>query len=439
MTRYFALFPVLGLSALLTHCALTDHYEVASDAAGVGSGGARGDGGTAFGAAGGNPTAGGANGGASTAGEANGGTSTAGVSCMAGLCNAGWVGMSPPPSGFVPRTRAASCAMGSDVFIWGGSDANSIALDTGAIYSPASDSWTPVSKGAGMPSPRTFATAVWTGSVVVVYGGTDNGKTQMAVNSGAVYDPKTGIWTALPNAPSARSQPIGYWDGNRAVFWGGTTGSLSNIAVAGADRFDLTRWTAANDSGDPGALVAPAFAFDGSALYLQGGIQGNNRQDRVYSYTGGDDKWAALTTSLSARSSAFGVWDGSNFVVWGGNDGNTLRNDGKYMTGATWTTMNTTGAPSARILSVRRSGWGFEVKPGVSVILGGQISLQNTALLSSNGATYDSGTNEWTALGDWPSGEDHEYGVGVWTGQEFVLWSGRNGGNLTGTGERLAF
>lgn len=358
--------------------------------------------------------------------------------CTAGTCNAGWVGMSPPPSGFVARTRAAACAMGSDVFVWGGSDANNIALDTGAIYSPASDSWTPVSKGAGMPSPRTFATAVWTGVVVIVYGGTD-GKSQMAVNSGSIYDPKTGIWTALPNARSARSQPIGYWDGNRALFWGGTTGALSNTAVAGADRFDLTRWTAANGAGDPGALVAPAFAFDGSALYLQGGILGNNRQDRVSSYTGGDDQWAALTKSLSARSSAFGIWDGTHFVVWGGNDGISLRNDGKYMTGATWTTMNTTGAPSARLLSVRHSGWGFEVKPGVSVILGGQISLQNTALLSSNGATYDSGTNQWKALGEWPSGEDHEFGVGVWTGQEFVLWSGRNGGNLTGTGERLAF
>jgi len=346
--------------------------------------------------------------------------------------------MSDPPSGFVPRSKAASCALESSVFIWGGSDVNNVALDTGAIYAPATDTWTTVSKAAGMPSPRTFATCVWTGSVVVVYGGTDGGMAQMALNSGSIYDPKSGSWTALPKAPSARSQPLGYWDGNRVLFWGGNNGAQNN-AVAGADRFNLTSWGAAAGMGDPGAVLAPASAFDGSVLYLQGGVVGGYRQDRVSSYTGGADKWATLSKSLSARSSAFGIWDGSRFVVWGGNDGFNLHNDGKYMTGSTWTTMNTTDAPSARMLAVRRSGWAFEVRPGVSAILGGQISLQNTALLSSSGATYDAEANQWQPIGDWTSGEDHEYGAGVWTGQEFVLWSGRSGGTVTGTGERLAF
>jgi hypothetical protein len=214
---------------------------------------------------------------------------------------------------------------------------------------------------------------------------------------------------------------------------------VQSNAVAGADRFNLTSWAVASGVGDPGALILPATGFDGSVLYLQGGLIGTVRQDRVSSYTGVADRWATLQKSLSARSSAFGVWDGSHFVVWGGSDGNQVHNDGKYMTGATWTTMNTTGAPSARLLSARRSGWAFEVKPGVSAILGGQISLQNTALLSTSGATYDATTNQWQPIGDWTSGEDHEYGAGVWTGQEFVLWSGRSGGAITGTGERLGF
>jgi len=174
-------------------------------------------------------------------------------------------------------------------------------------------------------------------------------------------------------------------------------------------------------------------------LYLQGGMVANNRQDRVSSYTVNADKWASLNKSLTARWGAFGVWDGSHFVVWGGNDGFTLHQDGEYMTGGTWSTMTATGAPSARMLWARRSGWAFKVKPGVSAFLGGLISLQNLALLSAGGATYAAATDHWQTVADWSSGEDHEYGVGVWTGQEFVLWSGNNGGNLTGTGERLAF
>ncbi|MEP7049326.1 MAG: hypothetical protein ABJB12_03195 [Pseudomonadota bacterium] len=490
MKHRFAALPLLGLCWLLPRCALTDHYQLASDAAGMSNGAAgagaagnvalSGTAGTDPGASGASANAGGSAVGGSAVGGSAGiaeiggaGTGTGGCAakctaaqtccsaacvdtatdpkncgacgtqcsegraCAGGTCSAGWVSMSAPPSGFVSRTKAAACAMGSSVFIWGGSDANNMALDTGAIYSATTDTWVPVLKSAGMPTPRTFATCVWTGSVVIVFGGTDNKMTQAALSSGAIYDPRDMSWTPLPNAPSARSQPVGYWDGTRALFWGGTNG-LQSAAIAGAERFNLTSWASASGGGDPGAVVFPAYAFDGSVLYLQGGLIGNTRQDRVSSYTGSADKWATLSKSLTARWGAFGVWDGSRFLVWGGSDSAMLHKDGAYMTGSTWTTMNTTGAPSARMLWARRSGWAFQVKPGVSAFLGGQISAQNAALLSADGASYDAGTNQWQALAGWPSGEDHEYGVGVWTGQEFVLWSGNSGGNLTGTGERLA-
>jgi len=326
--------------------------------------------------------------------------------------------------------------MGSSVFIWGGANSGNMALDTGAIYSPLTDTWTPVQKSAGMPSARTFATCVWTGSVVVVFGGADN--RQMPLNSGAIYDPKTSAWTALPMAPNARSQPLGYWDGTRVLSWGGTNGQQL-AGVAGAERFNLTSWASASGGGDPGALFAPAAAFDGSVLYLQGGLVGNKAQDRVSSYNASTDKWTTLSKSLTGRWDAFGVWDGSHFLVWGGNDGLALHNDGGYLTGSTWTTINATGAPSARQSWARRSGWAFPIKPGLSAFLGGQLSLQNTALLATDGATFDAANNAWQAMAGWSSGEEHEYGVGVWTGREFVLWSGNNGGNLTGTGERLAF
>ena len=499
MMRRFAIVPLLGAASLLTHCALTDHYQLASDAAGVGNDVAGGDsagntatgtGGMDVGPGGEGSIAGSSAGGASSAGTAGvtesggiggdvahaggagmssqpctatctaaqtccgasctdtntdpkncGGCGVAcsdGRACTAGVCKAGWVPMLAPPSGFVARTQAAACAMGSSVFIWGGADANALALDTGAIYSPIDNTWTTVSKGAGMPSARTFATCVWTGSVVIVYGGLDSAKKQAPLSSGSIYDPKTSMWTALPDGPTPRSQPVAYWDGSRALFWGGNNGP-PNVAVAGVDRFDLTSWKAANSGGDPGAVLAPAYAFDGSTVYLQGGLLGMVRQDRVSSYTGDADKWATLSKSLTPRSSAFGVWDGSSFLVWGGHGEYALNNDGKYLTGTTWTTMNTTGAPMARMLSVRRSGWAFMIKPGVVGIFGGQINLQGTGLLSNNGAVYATATNQWKPIADAPSGEDHEYGVGVWTGQEFVLWSGRNGAALTGTGERLAF
>jgi len=148
-----------------------------------------------------------------------------------------------------------------------------------------------------------------------------------------------------------------------------------------------------------------------------------------------------LSKSLSARSNAFGVWDGSRFVVWGGRDDfNNLHNDGKYLSGATWTTMATANQPSLRMALPRRQGWSFEVAPGVVAFFGGQTSLAGQGTFSTGGATYDIGSSKWTTAAAWPSGETHDYGVAVWTGEEFVLWGGRDGNGTspppTLTGER---
>jgi hypothetical protein len=350
--------------------------------------------------------------------------------------------MAPPPTGFLPRIHAAAVAMGRSVFIWGGRGAAG-GLDTGAIYSPATDSWVLVNQ-TGAPPPRSLATAVWTGSVVILSGGVDDSNNNLLRDAYA-YDPNAETWTTLPPPATHRCRSLGLWDGTRAIFWGGT--DQNNVAIAGADRFDLTNWTTSGTPGDPGPLLGPAMGFDGSTLYVQGGLfNSNTRQAKVFSYATGTDQWSAVNGTLTARSSAFGAWDGTHFLVWGGRDDANVRNDGKYLTGSTWSDMNAPGAPSARMLYWLRSGWAFAVRPGVVAILGGQTALAGNGTFSTNGATFDVTANTWKAIADWPSGESHDYGVGVWTGEELVLWSGYEQvaaagqtGNATFTGERLSF
>jgi hypothetical protein len=60
--------------------------------------------------------------------------------------------------------------------VWGGDDGASLYTNTGGRYDPATDSWTPTSL-SGAPSARYYQSAVWTGSVMVVWGGY-NGKAQ---------------------------------------------------------------------------------------------------------------------------------------------------------------------------------------------------------------------------------------------------------------------
>ncbi|HEY5375864.1 MAG TPA: hypothetical protein VIK01_19430, partial [Polyangiaceae bacterium] len=71
--------------------------------------------------------------------------------------------------------------------------------------------------------------------------------------------------------------------------------------------------------------------------------------------------------------------------------------------------------------------------------LGGEVSLSGNGTMSANGATYDVAGNTWKPIADWPTSEAHDYGVGVWTGDEFVVWSGVDTGKVSTTGQRLTF
>ena len=429
----------IWLGLLVTGCPLTDHYQLLEDEpAGLGNSGG---GGADAGELGGQPNLppGGAGNGGQTAGCIP--SCSTGRTCRANRCEGGWIGMAPPPSTLVARSKAASVAVGNSVFIWGGLDNNGAALGNGAIYSPTTDKWTALPTDPGSPSPRIMATAVWTGdgsNKVIVYGGTDAGG-GMVFRDGSVYDLTNNSWSPLPANPSTskRSAPFGYWDGSRAVFFGGL-GAMSAV-VPGADRFDLKTWSSSTNNGDPGLLGSPAIAFDGTVMYLQGGVIGGTRQDKVYAYTSSTDTWASLNKRLSVRAGAFGAWDGAHFVVWGGQDDQGLRDDGKMMSGMNWSEMSPSDVLSARRISLRRSGWAFQIKPGIVAMLGGQTSINGTSgTLATDGATYAVDSAGWTPIPSWSSQETHEYGIGVWTGEEFVIWGGRDQNVSTLTGERWA-
>jgi hypothetical protein len=58
------------------------------------------------------------------------------------------------------------------MIVWGGVGTNVTTLDNGGLYDPAANSWT-VMTTTGAPAGRRDHTAVWTGSEMIVWGGTD--------------------------------------------------------------------------------------------------------------------------------------------------------------------------------------------------------------------------------------------------------------------------
>jgi len=75
------------------------------------------------------------------------------------------------------------------------------------------------------PDPRASHTAVWTGSEMIMWGGfNQNGDQTHSLNTGGRYSPSTDSWTAtaIANAPLGRSLHTAVWTGSEMIIWGGT-------------------------------------------------------------------------------------------------------------------------------------------------------------------------------------------------------------------------
>jgi hypothetical protein len=82
---------------------------------------------------------------------------------------------------------------------WGGYN-NRIFFDNGGRYNPETNSWTPIS-AAGTLAGRRYHVAVWTGTEMIVWGGSVNGN--QFSNTGARYNPTSDRWTTISNAPTS--------------------------------------------------------------------------------------------------------------------------------------------------------------------------------------------------------------------------------------------
>ncbi len=119
-----------------------------------------------------------------------------------------------------PTARGGHSAVwtGSRMLVWGGSTLG-IYQPQGAAYDPIADTWTPISD-ADAPTLRAQHNAVWTGTEMLVVAGQTAGG---ATATGAAYDPATDRWRVLgnPGSPQPRSEATAVWTGAEAILFGG--------------------------------------------------------------------------------------------------------------------------------------------------------------------------------------------------------------------------
>jgi uncharacterized delta-60 repeat protein len=324
------------------------------------------------------------------------------------------------------RFGQTSVWTGNAMIVWG---SESFA-NTGSLYDPVLDTWTPTSTGAGVPTGRGRHTAVWTGSEMIVWGGlTAGGET----NTGARYVPATDAWTAIStgaNCPSARQKHTAVWTGSQMIVFGGSAGSAFYNSGGLYDPLTDTWAPTSTGTNVPSIRDQHTAVWTGTQMIVWGGSDATVRLSTGSRYTPATDSWTALPTVAApvARNRHTAVWTGTVMIVWGGFAPPYLNSGSRYNpTMNSWSTTIPTGAPSIR--GGHTAVWtGSEM-----VVFGGQ----NATVALDNGGRYNPTTNVWTTVAAAPGSPAARYGhAAVWTGAEMLVWGGTSGTSGLDTGGR---
>jgi len=333
----------------------------------------------------------------------------------------GWLGFE------AARRLHTAVWTGSVMVVWGGRGMYSgVLFNTGARYDPATDTWTVMST-AGAPSARVLPTAVWTGREVVVWGGYGWCESpHLNCDTGGRYDPATDTWapTSTTGAPSARYGHTAVWTGTEMVVWGGQyrTDAYYPSYLDTGGRYDpvTDAWTPTSTLGAPSARTDHTAVWTGSVMVVWGGNAGSVYGfDRGGRYDPVTDTWMA-TSTVGAGYGGKAVWTGTEMIVWGGTGG-------RYDPATdTWTGVSTVGAPSARY--DHTAVWtGSEM-----VVWGGQAGTP----LANTGGRYNPLTDTWTPTSTVGAPSGRLAHTAVWTGSVMVVWGGTDDSGPASTGGR---
>jgi N-acetylneuraminic acid mutarotase len=329
------------------------------------------------------------------------------------------------------RSNHTAVWTGSEMIVWGGTTRSGF-VDTGGRYDPATDSWTKTGT-TNAPTGRASHTAVWTGSEMIVWGGASD--TDL-FNTGGRYNPSTDTWTAtsIANAPTGRASHTAVWIGSEMIVWGGFDG-FTWFNTGGRYTPDTDSWTATSTNNAPTARVSHTAVWTGSEMIVWGGFDSSSTFNTGGRYTPDTDSWTATSTANApdARFSHTAVLSRSEMIVWGGAASHLssfFNTGGRYDPESdSWTPTTTNNAPDAR--RNQAAVWtGSEM-----IVWGGDEGFDT---LLDTGGRYDPESDSWTATSTVDAPGARTLHTAVWTGNEMIIWGGGVGGRFNSGGRYCA-
>jgi N-acetylneuraminic acid mutarotase len=226
---------------------------------------------------------------------------------------------------------------------WTGSHLLVFESGRGASYDPEQQVWSSLSTN-GAPD-ALYGSAVWTGSLWILWGGQASPDQVFAHSSiGAKYDPETDTWTPLSvvGAPSAREAHNAVWTGSRMIIWGGLAPSGTDDSP-GSVPSDAASYDPLTDTWQPlpnPLIVAAPPLFGATAVSTPSAmlLWALHANDMTLPASGGRLDYGTLSWSPLSQVSEpeqrlgqISVWTGVEMLVWGGYDGPTaLASGGRY-------------------------------------------------------------------------------------------------------------
>ena len=364
-------------------------------------------------------------------------------------------------------------------------------LKHGAEYLPSSNTWTSLINGS--PAPRVGHSAVWTGTDLIVWGGTISTMGVIGFdstfNDGARFNAATSTWTPLPslNAPTARFGHTAVWTGTEMVIWGGqrfdtSGGPAMPVTLNSGARYNpaTNTWTATSTASAPSARSKHTAVWAGSPVNRMIVCAGLSDGMSIPVNTGGlydpaTDAWTTATSTTDAPMASFGYqsrWTGSEMIVYGGGTTTAFRYKPLANTwqtsalapvtfsvppttpmGLAWTGSDLLvffagdTAPAFGSYSPVPDFWQTLSTSGaptgsaptsypMAVWTGSEMLLWGVAsgmvpTTTIKGARYSPATDTWVSL-ETTGAPSTAYGSSVWTGSEMLLWGGSLGEGMVG-------